>query len=216
MIEPLNRYYALKVGCRSAVLETAQTLNYITGLRRPRDRNCPPVRSPYRALLGTFQVRNCNRCRIIAHIPPQNRERSQRAQTEYELHFCRARRGSEGPRAGHHAWRVVHAGKTEEDPWTVRFCASKPRPSTQGTRGLGARPAARPGRRPHRAIPREPALPVVRPEGHRPGDLDSEPLAIRLGRALQTGGSEQRARLRTLETSRCSCRDSSPTASSAA
>ena len=36
------------------------------------------------------------------------------------------------------------------------------------------------------------------PEGHRPGDLDSEPLAIRLGRALQTGGSEQRARLRSL------------------
>ena len=38
----------------------------------------------------------------------------------------------------------------------------------------------------------------VRPEGHRPGGLDSEPLAIRLARALQTGGSEQRARLRSL------------------
>ena len=37
----------------------------------------------------------------------------------------------------------------------------------------------------------------VRPEA-RATDLDAEPLAIRLTRALQTGGSEQRARLRSL------------------
>lgn len=37
----------------------------------------------------------------------------------------------------------------------------------------------------------------VRPEA-RAADLDAEPLAIRLTRALQTGGSEQRARLRSL------------------
>jgi hypothetical protein len=38
----------------------------------------------------------------------------------------------------------------------------------------------------------------VRPEGGGTAALDSEPLAIRLARALQTGGSEQRARLRSL------------------
>ena len=37
----------------------------------------------------------------------------------------------------------------------------------------------------------------VRPEA-RANDLDAEPLAFRLTRALQTGGSEQRARLRSL------------------
>jgi len=37
----------------------------------------------------------------------------------------------------------------------------------------------------------------VRPDA-RTNDLDGEPLAIRLTRALQTGGSEQRARLRSL------------------
>jgi len=37
----------------------------------------------------------------------------------------------------------------------------------------------------------------VRPDA-RTSDLDGEPLAIRLTRALQTGGSEQRARLRSL------------------
>ena len=37
----------------------------------------------------------------------------------------------------------------------------------------------------------------VRPEA-RANDLDAEPLAIRLTRALQTGGSEQRAQLRSL------------------
>ena len=37
----------------------------------------------------------------------------------------------------------------------------------------------------------------VRP-GARTGTLDEEPLAIRLTRALQTGGSEQRAQLRSL------------------
>jgi hypothetical protein len=38
----------------------------------------------------------------------------------------------------------------------------------------------------------------VRPDARSASDLDSEPLAIRLTRALQTGGSEQRARLRSL------------------
>ncbi len=38
----------------------------------------------------------------------------------------------------------------------------------------------------------------VRPEARSTNALDSEPLAIRLTRALQTGGSEQRARLRNL------------------
>ena len=38
----------------------------------------------------------------------------------------------------------------------------------------------------------------VRPDARGPNDLDAEPLAIRLTRALQTGGSEQRARLRSL------------------
>ena len=38
----------------------------------------------------------------------------------------------------------------------------------------------------------------VRPDARGTGDLDAEPLAIRLTRALQTGGSEQRARLRSL------------------
>jgi hypothetical protein len=37
----------------------------------------------------------------------------------------------------------------------------------------------------------------VRPDAHS-ASLDTEPLAIRLTRALQTGGSEQRARLRSL------------------
>ena len=37
----------------------------------------------------------------------------------------------------------------------------------------------------------------VRPDAHSTS-LDTEPLAIRLTRALQTGGSEQRARLRSL------------------
>jgi hypothetical protein len=37
----------------------------------------------------------------------------------------------------------------------------------------------------------------VRPDA-RTNDLDTEPLALRLTRALQTGGSEQRARLRSL------------------
>lgn len=38
----------------------------------------------------------------------------------------------------------------------------------------------------------------VRPDARGTSDLDNEPLAIRLTRALQTGGSEQRARLRSL------------------
>jgi hypothetical protein len=38
----------------------------------------------------------------------------------------------------------------------------------------------------------------VRPDARGTNDLDTEPLAIRLTRALQTGGSEQRARLRSL------------------
>jgi len=38
----------------------------------------------------------------------------------------------------------------------------------------------------------------VRPDARSTNDLDAEPLAIRLTRALQTGGSEQRARLRSL------------------
>ena len=38
----------------------------------------------------------------------------------------------------------------------------------------------------------------VRPDARSATALDSEPLAIRLTRALQTGGSEQRARLRSL------------------
>jgi hypothetical protein len=38
----------------------------------------------------------------------------------------------------------------------------------------------------------------VRPDARSTTALDSEPLAIRLTRALQTGGSEQRARLRSL------------------
>jgi hypothetical protein len=38
----------------------------------------------------------------------------------------------------------------------------------------------------------------VRPEARGGNALDAEPLAIRLTRALQTGGSEQRARLRSL------------------
>ena len=38
----------------------------------------------------------------------------------------------------------------------------------------------------------------VRPDARSVNDLDAEPLAIRLTRALQTGGSEQRARLRSL------------------
>lgn len=38
----------------------------------------------------------------------------------------------------------------------------------------------------------------VRPDARSTSDLDTEPLAIRLARALQTGGSEQRARLRSL------------------
>jgi hypothetical protein len=38
----------------------------------------------------------------------------------------------------------------------------------------------------------------VRPDARGTSDLDTEPLAIRLTRALQTGGSEQRARLRSL------------------
>ena len=38
----------------------------------------------------------------------------------------------------------------------------------------------------------------VRPDARGTNDLDAEPLAIRLTRALQTGGSEQRARLRSL------------------
>ena len=38
----------------------------------------------------------------------------------------------------------------------------------------------------------------VRPDARSTSALDAEPLAIRLTRALQTGGSEQRARLRSL------------------
>ena len=38
----------------------------------------------------------------------------------------------------------------------------------------------------------------VRPDARSANDLDAEPLAIRLTRALQTAGSEQRARLRSL------------------
>src|SRR6476469_7378049 len=38
----------------------------------------------------------------------------------------------------------------------------------------------------------------VRPEARSGGGLDEEPLAIQLTRALQTGGSEQRIRLRSL------------------
>ena len=38
----------------------------------------------------------------------------------------------------------------------------------------------------------------VRSDARGTSDLDTEPLAIRLTRALQTGGSEQRARLRSL------------------
>ena len=38
----------------------------------------------------------------------------------------------------------------------------------------------------------------VRPDARGAAALDTEPLAIRLTRALQTGGSEQRARLRSL------------------
>ena len=38
----------------------------------------------------------------------------------------------------------------------------------------------------------------VRPEARSASALDTEPLAIQLTRALQTGGSEQRARLRNL------------------
>ena len=38
----------------------------------------------------------------------------------------------------------------------------------------------------------------VRPDARTPFAEDGEPLAIRLGRALQTGGMEQRARLRNL------------------
>jgi len=38
----------------------------------------------------------------------------------------------------------------------------------------------------------------VRPDARSVNDLDAEPLAIRLTRALQTAGSEQRARLRSL------------------
>ncbi len=38
----------------------------------------------------------------------------------------------------------------------------------------------------------------VRPDARGTNDLDTEPLALRLTRALQTGGSEQRARLRSL------------------
>jgi hypothetical protein len=38
----------------------------------------------------------------------------------------------------------------------------------------------------------------VRPEARGAGGLDTEPLAIQLTRALQSGGSEQRARLRSL------------------
>ena len=38
----------------------------------------------------------------------------------------------------------------------------------------------------------------VRPDARGTNDFDTEPLAIRLTRALQTGGSEQRARLRSL------------------
>jgi hypothetical protein len=37
----------------------------------------------------------------------------------------------------------------------------------------------------------------IRPDAH-PGVADDEPLAVRLARALQSGGSEQRARLRAL------------------
>lgn len=38
----------------------------------------------------------------------------------------------------------------------------------------------------------------IRPDARTPFSEDGEPLAIRLGRALQTGGLEQRARLRNL------------------